>query len=169
MLTQYDVRRWMFTDLVTVDDDIRGGLSHPMTLSPKLLADAPARALSTFLHEQAHWLQVPGLDAASTEASQRWPDPPPLPAGGHDAESTWLHVSVCGLEYLSLSEMIGAAEAESQLRSQRIYSWIYEQVLADVGWLTDFLARHDLRVPSQIPVPRRFVGPGWREVLASFG
>lgn len=39
MLAQYDLRRWMFTDLVTVDETIRGGtirggISHPLTISP---------------------------------------------------------------------------------------------------------------------------------------
>ncbi len=163
VLAEHDLRRWMFTDLVTVDDDIRGGVSHPLTLNPRLLTQRPALAMTTFQHEQMHWLQGPGVDAATTEASQRWPDPPLLPTGGHDAQSTWLHVTVCGLEYLSLSEILGRADAEAELRQHRVYSWIYEQILADPEWLADLLARHDLHVPSEIPVPRRYYGPGWRE------
>jgi hypothetical protein len=170
VLDQYDLRRWINTDVVTVDDEMRGGLSHPLTLSPRVLTTRPLMTLTTFLHEQSHWIQGPGIDAATTEASRRWPDPPgDDDGGGHHAQSTWLHIAVCGLEFLSLSDVIGTAEAEAELRQHTYYAWIYEQILADQGWLADFLARHDLRIPQEIPVPRRYVGPGWREVLASLG
>jgi hypothetical protein len=42
--------------------------------SPGTLLREPHAALSTFLHEQLRWIQGPGLDAATTEASGRWPD-----------------------------------------------------------------------------------------------
>jgi hypothetical protein len=84
VLARHDLRRWMFTDLVLVDGQIRGGFSHPLTISPHMLVRGPASALATFLHEQLHWLDCPGMDAAATEARQRWPDPPP-PAGCSDA------------------------------------------------------------------------------------
>jgi hypothetical protein len=162
VLAEHDVSRWLFTDLARVDDSIRGGFSHPLTIMPQLLVGRPARALATFLHEQLHWsMEGPGADAATTEASSRWPDPPGLPEGGHDDDSTWLHMSVCALEFFSLSEIIGAAAAEAELRQQKHYSWIYEQILAEPDWFADFLARHDLRLPDQPPAPRRYYGEDW--------
>lgn len=161
VLAEHDVRRWMFTDLVMVDETIRGGFSHPLTLNPGLLLQRPARALTTFLHEQLHWLQLPGLDAATTEVSKRWPDPPPLPAGGHDAESSWLHLPVCALEYLSLGEVLGQAAATAELTRHTVYGWMYEKILGDPGWFAEFLERHDLRVPAEPPVPRRYYGDEW--------
>ncbi len=41
--TEHDLRRWMFTDLVIVDESIRGGFGHLLTISPRLLAGRPAR------------------------------------------------------------------------------------------------------------------------------
>jgi hypothetical protein len=41
VLAEHDLRRWMFTDLVTIDETIRGGLSHPLTISPRLLVQRP--------------------------------------------------------------------------------------------------------------------------------
>ncbi len=118
---------------------------------------------TTFLHEQLHWLEGPGTDSASAEASQRWPDPPPLPAGGAtDPTSTWLHMSVSALEYHSLSELLGPSAAAAELRQHAGYSWIYGQILASPGWFSGFLHRHGLRVPEQPPVPRRFFGEPWR-------
>ena len=162
VLAKHDLRRWMFTDLVTIDETIRGGVSHPLTISPGLLVQRPALALTTFLHEQLHWLEGPGTDSASAEASKRWPDPPPLSAGGAtDPTSTWLHISVCALEYHSLSELLGPSAATAELRQHTSYSWIYGQILASPGWFSGFLHRHGLRVPEQPPVPRRCFGEPW--------
>jgi hypothetical protein len=156
VLAEHDLRRWMFTDLVTIDEAIRGGLSHPLTISPRLLVQRPALTLTTFLHEQLHWLEGPGTGSASAEASKRWPDPPPLPAGGGtDPTSTWLHMSVCALEYHSLSEILGPSAAAAELRQHAGYSWIYGQILASPDWFSGFLHRHGLQIPAQPPVPRR--------------
>lgn len=163
VIAEHDLRRWMFTDLVMIDETIRGGFSHPLTLNPDLLLRRPQLALTTFLHEQLHWptSDHPGIDAATTEVSKRWPDPPPQPAGGHDAQSTWLHLSVCALEYQSLAEVLGVAAAEAELRQHKVYGWMYERILADPGWFADFLDRHGLRVPAETPVPRRYCGEEW--------
>lgn len=162
VLVRYDLRRWLFTDLVTIDESIRGGFSHPLTLSPPRMMRRPALALADFLHEQLHWVEGPGTKDAIAEAGRRWPDPPALPAGGGtDPESTWLHMSVCALEYFSLVEVLGRPAAEAELRRHASYSWIYRQILADPGWFTGYLERHGLRGPSRPPVPRRYVGDPW--------
>jgi hypothetical protein len=159
VLAAHDLRRWMFTDLVIIDEDIRGGLSHPLTISPALLVQRPALALTTFLHEQLHWLEGPGTESASAEASKLWPDPPPLPAGGAtDPTSTWLHLSVCALEYHSLSELLGPSAAADELRQHAGYSWIYGQILANPRWFSGLLHRHGLQLPRLPPVPRRCFG-----------
>jgi hypothetical protein len=158
VLARHDLRRWMFTDLVTVDETISGGLSHPLTISPVLLIRRPASALTTFLHEQLHWVEGPGVDSAIVEASTRWPSPPPPPAGCHDARSTWLHMGVCALEYQSLSLLLGQEAAATELKQRRGYSWVYGQILDDPDWFSGFLHRHGIQVPEQPPVPRRYVG-----------
>ncbi|HET7014337.1 MAG TPA: hypothetical protein VFI65_10525 [Streptosporangiaceae bacterium] len=161
VLIRHDLRRWLFTDLVTIDDSIRGGVSHPLTLSPPRLLRRLGLALSDFLHEQLHWADGQGTDDVIAEARQRWPDPPPLPAGGPDPEGTWLHMSVCALEYFSLVEVLGRSAAAAELRQHAVYSWIYAQILADPDWFAGFLDRHGLRVPTRAPVPRRYVGDPW--------
>ena len=161
VLAEHDLRRWMFTDLVTVDADIRGGFSHPLTINPNLLLRRPGSALATFVHEQLHWIEGQGIDDATTEAKERWPDPPGLPSGGHDAESTWLHLALCALEYASLCDLLGPAGAAAELAQHNIYSWIYGQILADPEWFGEFLDRHGLRVPEYPPIPRRYFGDAW--------
>jgi hypothetical protein len=159
ILDDYDLRCWLFTDLVTIDDQLRGGLSHPLTISPGLLVQRPALALTTFLHEQLHWLDGPGTVSATAEASERWPDPPPLSAGGAtDPASTWLHMSTCALEYQSLSQILGAPAAADELQQHTSYSWIYGLILADPGWFSGFLRRHGLQLGVEPPLPRRCFG-----------
>jgi hypothetical protein len=166
VLATYDLRRWMFTDVATVDESIVGAFSHPLTFSPRVLTRRPAMALTTFIHEQLHWTEDgPGIRRATEEASQRWPDPPPLPAGCHSAESAWLHMSICALEYQSLGEIIGQAAATAELAEHSIYSWLYEQILADPPWFADYLSRHGLTVPARPPVPRRYFGEDWWAAL----
>jgi hypothetical protein len=106
-------------------------------------------------------LDEPGTAAATREASQRWPEPPPPPAGCATAESTWLHMSLCALEFASLTELIGRDAAAAELAQHRVYAWVYEQVLAEPAWFASYLARHGLRVPGHAPVPRRYFGPDW--------
>jgi hypothetical protein len=119
VLAEHDLRRWMFTDLVTVDETIRGGVSHPLI-------------------------------------------PPPHAAGGAtDPASTWLHMSVCALEYHSLSEFLGPSAAAAELRQHTGYSWIYGQILASPDRFSSFLHRHRLQVPEHPPVPRRYFGETW--------
>jgi hypothetical protein len=161
VLARHDLRRWMFTDLVLVDGQIRGGFSHPLTISPDMLVRGPASALATFLHEQLHWLDCPGIDAAATVARQRWPDPPPPPAGCRDAESTWLHMTICALEYQAVSDLLGPAGAAAEFAPRLHYGWVYRQILDDPAWFRSFLDRHDIRVPPQPPVPRRCINVGW--------
>jgi hypothetical protein len=161
VLAEHDLRRWMFTDLVTVDADVRGGHSHPLTINPSLLVSSPARALAVFLHEQLHWVEGPGVDNAIAEVRRRWPDPPPPPAGCHDAESSWGHLIVCALEYQSLSELLGPSAAAAALAQLKHYAWVYDQVLGDPGWFFGLLQEHGVRLPEQPPVPRRYFGEEW--------
>jgi len=157
ILDEHDLRRWMLTDLVIIDDTIVGGFSHPQTLSPPRLR-RPALALTPFLNEQLHWLDHRGTSSAIAEAAQRWPDTPPATQQAASRGSTWLHMSVCALEYQSLAELIGRPAAAEELAQHQIYSWIYSQILAGPSWFADYLDRHNLRPPRQPPVPRRCFG-----------
>jgi hypothetical protein len=162
VLAEYDLRRWMFTDLITIDETVRGGFSHPLTVSPALLVRRPALTLTSFLHEQLHWLAGSGTGSAGLEVRELWPDPPAQSAGGAaDVTSTWLHLIVCALEHHSLSELLGASAAAEELRQHKGYSWIYGQVLARPDWFSDFLQRHGLQVPADPPIPRRCFSDMW--------
>lgn len=165
VLAEHDLRRWMFTDLVTVDADLRGGHSHPLTISAKMLLRDPGSTLAVFLHEQLHWIEGPGVNDAIAEARTRWPDPPPSPAGCHDAESTWGHLVVCALEYQALSDVLGPAAATDVLAQHKHYTWVYEQILGEPGWFAGLLDRHGVHVPEQPPVPRRYFGGDWWTAL----
>lgn len=122
VLEEHDLPCWLFTDLVTIDEQRRGALSHPLTISPSCWCSVPPWRSPQFLHEQLHWLDGPGTVSATAEACQRWPDPPPGSAGGTpDLASTWLHMSTCALEHESLSEILGSPAAADELRQHQGY------------------------------------------------
>jgi hypothetical protein len=57
-LDEPDLRRWMFTDLVMVDETIRGGLSHPLTINPRLLPQRQPPIPRRYVGE-AWWVTKP--------------------------------------------------------------------------------------------------------------
>ena len=79
---------------------------------------------------------------------------PSRAAGG----STASHDSSC---QRTRSTTSGEEAAAAELRQHNGYSWIYGQILAEPRWFADFLIRHDVAVPEQPPVPRRYCGEDW--------
>lgn len=161
VLAEHDVKRWIFTDEITIDETTIGA-SHPLTLGPKYLLMGLDSALAVFLHEQIHWLVAssPRAAGAISEAREQWPDPPDFPDGATDRESTWLHFVVCSLEYLSLIELIGDDRAKATLATRYGYRWIYKTILDQWDWFDGFLRRHGLGIPETPPRPERFSRAG---------
>jgi hypothetical protein len=163
VLATYDVSRYRFTDLVTVDDDVVGGHSHPLTINPRLLTADADTTLRVYLHEQLHWFvnTVPGMGAAISEARERWPDPPALDQGGAtDAWSAWLHFLVCSLEYAALRGFVGDERARASIARSWGYQSIYQLILEDWDWFDGFLTRHGLVVGDAVPDAQRWGTPG---------
>jgi hypothetical protein len=91
--------------------------------------------LSTFLHEQLHWLEDARPDAyraAMRELRERYPEVPTAAEGGaRDEESTYRHLLVCDLEYQAMTALVGPDRARQTLARITHYAWIYDKVLND--------------------------------------
>jgi len=127
--------------------------SHPvLTLNTRTIED-DNKALSTFLHEQIHWMEEANLDkvkAAIADFRKLLKDVPSnkKQGGARSEYSTYLHLIVCMLEHDTLESLIGAAAARETTLTHRHYKWIYKQVLENPALLRSILKKHGLSFPS---------------------
>lgn len=129
----YELTPFMYTKLVHIQSKVVPH-SHPvLTLNTKN-AEHPNKILSTFLHEELHWwaeINKKNTDEAITYLKKRYPKAPAMK--GKTQHSTYLHMIVCYLELKALSFYLGKKEARgiisSIMRKDKIYPWIYQQVL----------------------------------------
>ena len=135
LLERYDVGAWLYTTEVQIDERAIPH-SHPvLTLHTRHLDDDDM-LLSTFVHEQFHWLEDgetrAAFRAAMADFERIFPDAPGREGGGaRDVESTYRHLLVCDLELQAMTRLIGGTEARALLARITHYEWIYERVLND--------------------------------------
>ena len=137
LFEEHDVSDWIYTTEILIDQD-QIPHSHPvLTIHTRHLGDDDM-LVSTFIHEQFHWLEdgdVPvAFRAAMADFERMYPDAPAREGGGaRDVESTYRHLIVCDLEFQGMTRLIGETRARQLLARITHYEWIYERVLTDEG------------------------------------
>lgn len=145
LVEEYDVEPWLYTTRVRIDET-QIPHSHPvLTLHTRHLGDDHG-LLSTFIHEQFHWLEegetLADFRAAMTDFEEIYPEVPRSDAGGaRDRESTYRHLLVCDLELQAMTRLVGEEAARDLLASITHYEWIYDRVLTDPR-VREIAARH---------------------------
>lgn len=135
LVDEYDVSSWLYTDRVIIDQTAIPH-SHPvLTLHTRHLGE-DHHLLSTFVHEQFHWLEdgdtLQRFRAAMREFREMFPEVPSSRNGGaSDDESTYRHLLVCDLELQAMARLIGEEAARDVMASWTHYEWIYGVVLTD--------------------------------------
>jgi hypothetical protein len=134
LLLKYNLEPWILTRAVLIDERSIPH-SHPvLTLHTRHLGDE-IMLLSTFLHEQLHWLEEARPEpfrTAMREFRDMFPQVPASNAGGaSDDASTYRHLLVCDLELQALSALLGERRARETLSRITHYQWIYDKVLND--------------------------------------
>jgi hypothetical protein len=134
LVQKHDVEPWVLTRAVVIDERSIPH-SHPvLTLHTRHIGDE-VMLLSTFVHEQLHWLEEARADSwmkAMQELRTLFPEVPASSQGGaRDEESTYRHLLVCDLEYQAMTTLVGHDKARETLGRITHYEWIYDQVLDD--------------------------------------
>lgn len=149
----YDLSPFLFTKKVRIESQVVPH-SHPVLTLNTRNAEKPKKILATFLHEQLHWWinQNPkNTEAAVLELKKIYPQAPVTTSEGKD--STHLHLLVCYLELRSLEFYLGNKEARdiitSVMKQDKIYPWIYYQVLYKDFAIKAIAEKHKL-VPSPL-------------------
>jgi hypothetical protein len=141
LLGAYDLSKWIFTRSVVIDEESIPH-SHPtLTLHTRHLKDDEL-LLSTFVHEQLHWLIVQkdkDSEAAMKELRLLFPKiPVGFPEGANDERGNYVHLLVIYLEYRADRELLGELKARQVMDfwATDHYTWIYKTVLErarDIG------------------------------------
>jgi hypothetical protein len=152
LLKAYDLAKWTFTKSILIDEESIPH-SHPvLTLSARHVKDDEL-LLSTFVHEQAHWLLTQNPKAtenAKQELRSMFPKVPiKPPEGASDEESTYLHLIVIYLEYRADRELLGELKARQVMEfwATDHYTWIYKTVLERPRDIGNVAFKHKLVPP----------------------
>ena len=152
LIGQFDVDRWISTPTIRIDENDTPH-SHPvLTLHSRHLGD-DMRLLAVFLHEQFHWWVIEDLrwehkDLAVGEFQRMFTDVPSRADGGaNNAESTYLHMVVCDLEFQAMTVLLGEEAARELMARTTPYPWIYQQLLTD-SRIRQVNEKHGLIVPG---------------------
>ncbi len=152
LLAEYDLSHWTFTYNIVIDSQSIPH-SHPvLTLHTRHLDD-DLLLLSTFLHEQIHWLLVQNrieTELAIAKLRPKYPIiPVGFPQGARDEYSSYLHLVVNYLEYVALQGLVGDAAALKIIEfwSTDHYTGIYQLVLRDLKEIGGIVDRY---IPCKI-------------------
>lgn len=135
LLRKYDLEPWILTRRVLIDEE-QIPHSHPvLTIHTRALGDE-LDVLSTFVHEQLHWLEedpwLSDFHAAMEAYESLFPDVPSSGEGGASSDrSTYRHLLVCDMEYQAMTALVGETAARETLAEATQYEWIYDKVLND--------------------------------------
>ena len=133
-LTQvYELSPFIYTKNIRIQSDVTSHSHLVITLNTKN-ADNPKKLLSQFLHEQLHWwtqMNHANAQLAMNDLKKYFPEVPVKK--GETAESTYLHLIICFLEYKALGFYIGEKDSKKIINEfknkDKIYPWVYTQVL----------------------------------------
>ena len=145
LMRKFDIEPWVLTRSVLIDEN-QIPRSHPvLTIHTRHIGDELG-LLSTFVHEQLHWLEeepwIADFRAAMEDFKVSFPEVPSAVEGGaRDAESTYRHLLVCDLEYQAMTSIVGQETARKTLAAITHYWWIYDKVLYD-GRVREISLRH---------------------------
>lgn len=156
LLKSYDLKDYLYTHKVMIDTHAIPHSDPILTLNTRHNGH-PDSLLSTFVHEEIHWfVSAHEADelAAEKEYRQLFPNVPSgFPEGAQDEESTYLHLTVCYLEYQSMKKLVGdrRALAVIQYFATDHYTWIYKTVLQNESAIGAIVKRHHLSLKSANP------------------
>lgn len=150
LLGQHDLSKWLYTHRVVIDEQAIPH-SHPvLTLHARHL-DQDDLLLSTFVHEQLHWLLATKrkpVGYAIDVLRDMFPDVPVgPPEGALDRDSSYLHLIVNYLELEAMKEIVGDERARLAFEFWFTdhYTGLYGIVLDNQVEIAALIDRFELR------------------------
>ncbi len=148
----YDLSPFLYTKKINIESKVIPH-SHPVLTLNTRHAENPKKILAMWMHEEIHWWMDKNPKATAAAVKELKKIYPDAPKGmGATADSTFLHLLVCYLEMRTLALYVGEKESkviiEDIMRKDKIYPWVYYQVLYKNFAIKKILKKHKL-----VPVP----------------
>lgn len=149
IVAKHDLAKWTRTRKIIIDQE-EIPHSHPVLTLHAKHVDRPDLLLSTFVHEQLHWVvneRQTRFDAAIRELRALYPTLPiGFPQGAEDAESNYAHLIIIYLEYMADRELLGKAAADKIMAYWRTshYTALVATVLHDEARIAAVVHKHGL-------------------------
>ena len=148
---QYDLSKYTITRKIVIDEQAVNHSSPVLTQNLRFLNDDD-RALSAYVHEQAHWLLMEHhrLQAREmlAELLKQFPniDTTP-PFGDGNAATSYLHLVVLMLEWQALEDLVGVTRARAVMEFKRDdhYKALYATVMDHRNQMESFLKRYSVK------------------------
>jgi hypothetical protein len=149
LLDRHDVVKWIRTRDVLIRE---GAVphSHPVLTLNTRHVDDDDLALSTFLHEQLHWIVLDdqgALRKAIKDVQRLVPKiPVGHPEGANSRDASYLHVVVNFLEWRALREVVGSERAANVMEFMQSdhYTVIYALVVEHEEQIAAIIEAHGL-------------------------
>lgn len=134
ILSSYDLREYIFTNKVIVEDGAYAHAFPEITLNTRFL-DSDDELLSSFIHEQLHWY-LRDHDVQTKRAIQtlrRFYPTVPVgdPEGAETVYSTYGHLVDCYLEMQADRQLMGPDRTAAVIAHKGHYTWIYKTIIDD--------------------------------------
>jgi len=153
LLSQYKLQPFLFTKTIHLESRVIPH-SHPVLTLNTRHAKEPNKLLATWLHEEFHWWLDQNADQTDKAIEEFRKLYPTLPTQGiaQNEHSTYLHLAVCFLEFKAITKFLGKDTAKAIIKDHvtkdKIYPWIYVQVLNQELEIASILHQHKLIPPG---------------------
>lgn len=151
LATEYDLEKYTITRDIIIE---QGGVNHsaPVLTQNIRFLDNDDRALSAYVHEQAHWVLMERHKGQVRDMLQdlkrMYPNlPTAIPQGDGNEGTSYVHLVVIMLEWQALENLIGPERTKAVLdfKRQDHYTALYSIVMENRSQMEKFLKRYDVK------------------------
>jgi hypothetical protein len=148
---QYDLSKYTITQKIVIDEQAINHATPVLTLNLRFVANDD-RALSLYIHEQAHWLLIKNYRSRTremlAELLKLFPNIDTSPPNGDgNVGTSYIHLVVIMLEWQALEDLVGVTRAKEVLEFKRSirYKALFGTVIDHRKQMEDFLKRYDVK------------------------
>jgi hypothetical protein len=151
LAAKYDLEKYTITRDIVIDQQAMNHSAPVLTQNLRFL-DNDDRALSAYVHEQAHWLLMERHRGEAREMlpelKRMFPDLPiAAPQGDGNEGTSYIHLVVLMLEWQALEDLLGGdrARAVMEFKRQDHYKALYATVMENRPQMEKFLKRYNVK------------------------